>query len=34
MKDQFIENGSIFVFKTKGFIKNKCRIFGKVGVYI
>ena len=21
MKDQFIENGSIFVFKTKGFIK-------------
>lgn len=34
MKEQFIENGSIFVFKTKGFLKHKSRLFGKIGVHI
>jgi N-acylneuraminate cytidylyltransferase len=34
MNNQLIENGSIYIFKTKGFLKNKCRIFGKIGSYI
>ena len=34
MKNQYLENGSIYVFKTSGFIKKKCRLFGKIGVYI
>lgn len=34
MKEQFIENGSIYVFTTKGFLKSKCRLFGKIGIYL
>ena len=34
MEEQLIENGSIYIFKTKGFLKNKCRLFGKIGTYI
>ncbi len=29
----YIENGSIFIFKVNGFRENKNRIFGKVGTY-
>ena len=29
MRKQYIENGSIYVFRTSGFIKSKCRLFGK-----
>ena len=34
MQEQYIENGSIYVFNTKGFVKNKCRLFGKIGIHI
>ena len=34
MRAQYIENGSIYVFKTKGFIKSKCRLFGKIGIHL
>lgn len=34
MKDQFIENGSIYIFKTSGFIKSKSRLFGKIGIHL
>lgn len=33
MKLQITENGSIYIFKTTGFIKNKCRLFGNIGFY-
>jgi CMP-N,N'-diacetyllegionaminic acid synthase len=29
---QFVENGSIYVFKTSDFIKNNNRLFGKIGL--
>lgn len=29
---QYVENGSIYVFKKEGFIKNKNRLFGKIGL--
>lgn len=34
MKQQFIENGSIYIFKTIEFKKHKCRIFGKIGIHV
>jgi len=34
MKTQLIENGSIYIFNTKGFIRHKSRLFGKVGFHI
>tara|TARA_B110000483_G_C18180792_1_gene536934 strand:- start:1508 stop:2170 length:663 start_codon:yes stop_codon:yes gene_type:complete len=34
MKEQFIENGSIYIFKTKEFKKHKCRLFGKIGIHV
>ncbi len=34
MEEQVIENGSIYIFKTKGFLKNKCRLFGEIGTHI
>lgn len=34
MKAQYIENGSIYVFKTKGFLKYNCRLFGNIGIYL
>jgi len=33
MKNQFIENGAIFVTKNSSFKKTKCRISGKIGIY-
>ena len=29
---QYVENGSIYVFKKEGFIKNNNRLFGKIGL--
>jgi CMP-N,N'-diacetyllegionaminic acid synthase len=29
---QFVENGSIYVFKKEGFITHKNRLFGKIGL--
>lgn len=34
MRKQYIENGSIYVFRTSGFIKSKCRLFGKIGIHL
>ena len=29
---QFVENGSIYVFKKEGFITHNNRLFGKIGL--
>lgn len=34
MKLQYLETGSIYVMRTKGFIKSKHRFFGKIAAYI
>jgi CMP-N,N'-diacetyllegionaminic acid synthase len=34
LKHNFIENGSFYIFKKKGFLKNNCRLFGKIGHYV
>ena len=34
IKQELIENGSFYIFKSKGFLKNKKRLFGKIGTYI
>ena len=34
MINQYVENGSIYVFKSSGFIKSKCRLFGKIGIHL
>ena len=31
--DKYHENGSFFIFKTKKFLKYKCRLFEKIGIY-
>ena len=33
IKEQFHENGSFYIFKTKNFLKYKCRLFKKIGFY-
>ena len=33
IKDNFLENGSFFIFNKKKFIKYKCRLFGAIGTY-
>ena len=33
MKDQFIENGAIYITKNELFEKSKCRISGRIGLY-
>lgn len=33
IKNQFIENGAIYITKISSFNKTKCRISGKIGVY-
>ncbi len=30
----YSENGSFYIFKRKGFIKSKNRLFGKIGTYV
>lgn len=34
MKNQYIENGSIYIFYKKKFLEKKCRIYGKIGMYL
>ena len=35
LKDTYLlENGSFYIFKTEGFLKNNLRLFGKIGHYI
>lgn len=31
--DKFHENGSFYIFKTKKFLRHKCRLFEKIGIY-
>jgi CMP-N,N'-diacetyllegionaminic acid synthase len=31
---QYVENGSIYVFKKDGFLKKNNRLFGKIGLYL
>ena len=31
---KYLENGSFFIFKKKGFVKKKTRFFGKLGIYV
>ena len=33
MMPQFRENGSIYVFRTVGYLKHRCRLFGRVGMF-
>ncbi len=34
MKENFYENGAIYILKTENFLKKKYRLFNKIGVYI
>ena len=34
IKEKYLENGSFYIFKSKIFLKKKCRLFGKIGVYL
>ena len=33
IKDNFLENGSFYIFNSKKFLKEKCRLFGKIGIF-
>ena len=33
IKEKYLENGSFYIFNSKIF-KKKCRLFGKIGVYL
>ena len=33
IKDEFIENGAIHITKYDSFIKSKCKLSGKIGIY-
>lgn len=33
IKKEFLENGSIYITKFSAFIKSKCRVSGKIGIY-
>jgi N-acylneuraminate cytidylyltransferase len=32
--EEYFENGSIYAFRTEGFLKHKNRLFGKIGLYV
>jgi CMP-N-acetylneuraminic acid synthetase len=34
MEEQYVENGSFYIFKTKKFIKHKSRLFENIGIYL
>ena len=34
IEDKFLENGSLYIFSKKKFLKFKNRLFGKIGVYL
>lgn len=33
INDKFLENGSFYIFKTKKFLKYRCRLFKKIGIF-
>ncbi|WP_428326238.1 cytidylyltransferase domain-containing protein [Nitrosopumilus sp.] len=34
MNSEFLENGAIYITKYSAFLKSKCRISGKIGLYV
>ena len=34
INEKYLENGSFYIFNSKIFLKKKCRLFGKIGVYV
>jgi len=34
LRSYLIENGSFYIFKKNGFLKNNCRLFGNIGYYM
>lgn len=34
IKAKYLENGSLYIFNKKKFLKSKNRLFGKIGVYL
>ena len=34
IEEKYLENGSFYIFNSKKFLKKKCRLFGKIGVFI
>jgi N-acylneuraminate cytidylyltransferase len=34
IKEQFLENGSFYIFDKIKFKRYKCRLFGKIGTYV
>ena len=34
INNYYLENGSFYIFRRKGFIKHKNRIYGKIGYYV
>ena len=34
IKKSILENGSFYIFDKKNFLKNKNRLFGKIGFYL
>lgn len=34
LNKKYLENGSFYIFDMKKFKKEKCRLFGKIGVYL
>ena len=34
IKNNFLENGSFYIFNSKKFLKEKCRLFGKIGYFL
>ena len=34
LNKKYLENGSFYIFDKKKFLKNKCRLFGKIGFYL
>ena len=33
IEEQYVENGSFYIFDPKKFLKKKCRLFGKIGCF-
>ena len=33
MNNSYSENGSFYIFNIKGYLRNKSRLFGKIGVH-
>lgn len=33
IQDKYLENGSFFLFNSKKFLKTRCRLFGKIGLF-